>query len=139
MSGARGTAGRWAIGTAAAFVVFWLCLWLARSVSFGWMPTAEADRWAVAGAFAGAMAAAVVAMTAWWAGRGARSGSGRSRDRQVVRQQARASQYAGVEQTAGASGTPGARHRSPWLQRVTQKARASDRAKIKQVGGDRNP
>ncbi|MEV7615500.1 hypothetical protein [Streptomyces sp. NPDC089799] len=133
-----GTARRWAVGIGAAFVVFWLCLWLARAVSFGWLPEAEADRWAVAGAFAGAMAAAVGGLTAWWAGRGAQGGAG-GRDESVVRQAARADGVAEVEQVAGSRGPAGTRSRRPARKKVSQKAKATGESKIGQVGGDRTP
>ncbi|WP_406388687.1 hypothetical protein [Streptomyces sp. NBC_00211] len=134
-----GTARRWAVGIGSAFVVFWLCLWLVRAVSFGWLPKAEADRWAVAGAFGGAMAAAVGGLTAWWAGRGTQGGAGAGPDEGTVRQQARAGGEAEVEQVAGTLGRQAAQHRRPGRKKVSQKAKASDQAKIRQVGGDRIP
>jgi len=59
---------RWVVAVAAVVAAFGLCLWLARSVSFGWMPQGEADRWVVATAFATVAAGAVGVATGWWAG-----------------------------------------------------------------------
>jgi len=60
---------RWVVAVAAAVMVFGVCLWLGRSVSFSWMPKAEADRWVVATAFATVVAGAVLTAVGWWAGR----------------------------------------------------------------------
>jgi hypothetical protein len=59
---------RWLVAVTAAVVVFGVCLWLFRFVSWSWMPHATSDRWLVATAFASVTAGAVFAAP-WWAGR----------------------------------------------------------------------
>ena len=60
---------RWLAAICSTVIVFGLCLWLFRFVSFSWMPHAEADRWVVATAFATVAAGAAGAATGSWAGR----------------------------------------------------------------------
>jgi hypothetical protein len=60
---------RWLVAVASTVGTFVICLWLFRFVSFSWMPSADADRWVVATAFAAVAAGAVGAATGWWAGR----------------------------------------------------------------------
>lgn len=120
---------RWTVTVVTAAVVFGVCLWGARSVSFELMADAtEADRWAVAAAFAAVVATAVAAAVGWWAGREDRSGesvvsqrataSGRGRAVQVGRDQ-------NASDTPGAGSVPG---------RVDQYAKVSDDASVTQVG-----
>lgn len=82
---------------AAAAMLFVVCLWIGRAVSFSWMPRAEADRWVVATAFATVMATGAFGAVAWWAGRETPAGHAS----QSVRGTAVAGGIAQVSQTGG--------------------------------------
>jgi hypothetical protein len=71
----------------ASGVTFGACLWLATAIKLSFLPKAEADRWAVAAAFAGAMAAAVLAWGASWAGKENQPGSANNGTETVTEQQ----------------------------------------------------
>lgn len=63
------SSARWLVTVSTSVVVFGVCLWLFRFVSFSWMPHAESDRWVVATAFATVAATAVGwPLTRWAAG-----------------------------------------------------------------------
>lgn len=141
MQGAR----RWAVTVCAGAGTFVICLWAARVAPFGFLPTAEADRWLVATAFATTVATMVAAAAGWWAGERGRPGSvppdNRSPEapgppprsgRRAVRQSATASDAARVTQVAGHLRQAAPEERP---NRVTQRATASGRAGITQVGG----
>ncbi|WP_431683784.1 hypothetical protein [Kitasatospora sp. KL5] len=97
---------RWVVTVGSAVVAFVVCLWLARSASFGWLPKAEADRWVVATAFATVGAGAVATAVGRWAG-----------------------------QTTTPTPAPPAPS-PPTGQEVIQTAEASGRSRINQVGGN---
>ncbi|WP_406470340.1 hypothetical protein OH738_30990 [Streptomyces hirsutus] len=130
---------RWVVTAVAATVVFVVCLRMGRSVSFGWMPEAEADRWVVATAFATVVSTVTGAAGAWWAGLEQPDPSSPPAERVVSQQvtasgHGRAVQVGGNQNTsfpssAGAGGVPG---------RVDQDAKVSDDASITQVGGDQH-
>ncbi|MGY4928531.1 hypothetical protein [Streptomyces sp. 900105755] len=129
---------RWSVTLVVAAVVFGVCLWVARSVSFGWMPKAEADRWVVATAFATLMGTVAAAAVDRWANREQPAPLPEPElpavSQEVVASgQARVNQAGGNQNTpssaAGAGGVPG---------RVVQKAEASDDASVNQAGGDQN-
>ncbi len=126
---------RWVVAVGAVLATFGLCLWLARMVSWGWMPRAEADRWVVATAFATVAAGAVGAATAWWAGRDDDPTAPPSGGR-VVRQQAKASGRARVSQVGGSRNAPSGGRTGMGPGSVEQHADASDDAEITQTGGD---
>ncbi|MEU0646002.1 hypothetical protein [Streptomyces umbrinus] len=129
---------RWVVAVAAVVAAFGLCLWLARSVSFGWMPQGEADRWVVATAFATVVAGSVGVATGWWAGREGPPAP-ESRGRRVT-QRAKVSDRGQAAQVGGNQNAPGGRattgHDSGGV--VEQDAEASGDARITQVGGDQN-
>lgn len=129
---------RWVVAVAAVAAAFGLCLWLARSVSVGWMPRGEADRWVVAAAFATVVASAVGVATGWWAGREvppALESRGRHvTQRAKVSDRAQAAQIGGNQNRPGGSATTG--HDAG--DRVEQDVEASGDARITQVGGDQN-
>ncbi|MFB8136332.1 hypothetical protein [Streptomyces mirabilis] len=132
--------GRWTVTVGVAAVVFGVCLWAARSVSFDWMPDAEADRWVVATAFATVMATVAATAFGWWAGREQPAPSLPSRER-TVSQRATASgrglsvQIGGSQYTshaplrASAGSDPG---------QVEQEAEVSDDASVTQIGDDQH-
>ncbi|MGW3028498.1 hypothetical protein [Streptomyces sp. NPDC001221] len=132
--------GRWSVTVVTAGVVFGVCLWVGRSVPFEWMPTAEADRWVVATAFATVMGTVAATAVGWWAGREQPTPFSPP-EHPMVSQEVTASGRAGVNQVggnqnapsspagAGAGGRPG---------RVMQKAEVSDDASVTQVGGDQH-
>lgn len=128
---------RWAVAVGSVLAAFGLCLWLARAVSWGWMPQDEADRWVVATAFATVASGAVGAGVFWWAGREDASAVSPPGGR-VVRQRAKASGRARVSQTGGNLGAPAGRARTG-SGSVEQDAKASDDAEVTQAGGDQNP
>lgn len=59
----------WAFTVVGAVAAFVICLWLAMVVKLSFLPKADGDRWVVAAAFAGVMAALVVAYGVWLVGR----------------------------------------------------------------------
>ncbi|MFJ4513059.1 hypothetical protein [Streptomyces sp. NPDC088816] len=130
---------RWVVTAVAATVVFVVCLRVGRSVSFGWMPEAEADRWVVATAFATVVSTVTGAAGGWWAGREQPDPSSPPAERVVSQQvtasgRGRAVQVGGNQNTpfpssADAGGVPG---------RVDQDAKVSDDASVTQVGGDQH-
>ncbi|MFH0172378.1 hypothetical protein ACIA6D_03555 [Streptomyces cacaoi] len=140
-------ARRWAVTVFAGAGSFVICLWSARAAPFGFLPRADADRWAVATAFATTVATLVGAAAGWWAGNERRPGSAPPDNRspetpdspgtggQTVQQEVTASDAARVTQVAGHRGlghaVPGERPG-----RVTQRATASGRACVTQVGGN---
>ncbi|MFF1343420.1 hypothetical protein ACFVYT_37250 [Streptomyces sp. NPDC058290] len=99
-----------------AVVAFVVCLWVARSASFGWLPKAEADRWVVATAFATVGATAVAAAVGWWAGQTPPP----------------APTPAPAPAPAPLAAPP------PPARKVTQTAKASGRGRISQTGGSLN-
>ena len=141
MQGAK----RWAVTVFAGAGSFVVCLWSARAAPFGFLPSAEADRWLVATAFAATVTPLVGAAAGWWAGDRGQPGTVPPDDRTPdtsdpprpgtqVQQNATASDTARITQVAG--------HRNPGHvdpeerpQRLTQRATASGRAGITQVGG----
>ncbi|MFD8223151.1 hypothetical protein ACFV16_03145 [Streptomyces massasporeus] len=138
-------ARRWAVAVFAGAGSFVVCLWSARAAPFGFLPTAEADRWLVATTFATTVTTLVGAAAAWWAGDRGRSGTDPTGNRSPqtsrpprsaprVRQSATASDTARVTQIAGhrSAGHAGPEERPAT---VTQRATASGRAGITQVGG----
>ncbi|MFG2734713.1 hypothetical protein N0X72_25635 [Streptomyces carpaticus] len=60
---------RWGAAVGVSAAAFGVVLWAVAADPFGWLPEAEEVRWAVATAFAGAVAGAVGTAVAWWAGR----------------------------------------------------------------------
>lgn len=132
---------RWAVTLVVAAVVFGMCLWVARSMSFGWTPEAEADRWVVATAFATVMGTVAATAVGWWA----------SREELVpppppepelpaVSQEVIASGRARVNQAGRDQNTPAslANTTGDIPGRVVQKAEASDDASVNQAGRDQN-
>ena len=67
---------RWPAAWLLTAIAFGACLWLAHAYCFSWEPQDQADRWAIAAAFASVMAGAVLAALAWWAGHETRSEAG---------------------------------------------------------------
>ncbi|MFD4612686.1 hypothetical protein ACFWOT_32330 [Streptomyces sp. NPDC058440] len=130
---------RWAVTAVAATVVFVVCLWVGRSVSFGWMPDAEADRWVVATAFATVVSTVTGAAGAWWAGREQPDPSPPLAER-VVSQQVTASGRGRVTQVGGNQNTPlpSSADAGGVPGRVDQDAKVSDDASVTQVGGDQH-
>ncbi|MFJ9377544.1 hypothetical protein [Streptomyces sp. NPDC101455] len=133
---------RWAVTVVVAAAVFGGCLWVGRSVSFGWMPEAEADRWVVSTAFATVMATVAAAAVGWWAGREEPALTPLPSVQRAVSQKATVSGRGRVNQVggnqnapspagagAGAGAVPG---------RVEQTAEVSEDASVTQVGGDQN-
>ncbi|MGW1491276.1 hypothetical protein [Streptomyces sp. NPDC002402] len=118
---------RWAMAVTASVVAFGVGLWLAGSVFSGWLPRGEAERWAVAAAFATIAAGAVGAPLGWWAGRETRAG-GRVVQRATARDASRTAQIGG-SRGGTASGPPGD---------VEQEAESSGTARITQIGGDQH-
>lgn len=118
---------RWLTVVLVTLVVFTGCLWLLRSAAFGWMPDADADRWAVAIAFATVVAGSVGTALGSWAGRG-------DDDVPTTRQTASASEgqilQVGRDRTDAPPATdPGS------VPRVEQEARAAG-GRIEQIGRD---
>lgn len=123
------------VAVASTLAAFGFCLWIGRSVSFGWMPRAEADRWVVDAAFATVMAGAVGAAIGWWAER--EKPRSQRRESRRVSQRGKASRYGELNQVAGNEGrrtvgNAGTNRAS----RVKQRGRASRGGKLRQVGGD---
>ncbi|MFF0472538.1 hypothetical protein [Streptomyces sp. NPDC004284] len=127
---------RWTVAVVAAAVTFWVCLWAARAMSWGWLPKGEETRFAVAIAFATVAATVVAAGIGWWAGReqppapALTPAPGRT-----VTQRATATGDGQVIQVGG-SRTPTPASAAP--DRVEQQAEASDRGSVTQVGGDQH-
>ncbi|MFB7739820.1 hypothetical protein ACFC08_36905 [Streptomyces sp. NPDC056112] len=119
------------MAVAAAVVTFAVVLWAARSVSWGWLPEGEAERWTVAAAFAAVVAGAVGAAVGWWAGREAPTRQPRG-GRSL---RARAADQGRVDQVGGHRGVPGGvGDAAPDDARLD--AEASGRGQIRQTGGD---
>ncbi|MFI1398029.1 hypothetical protein [Streptomyces sp. NPDC020681] len=112
----------------ASVAAFGICLWLAGSASFGWLPRTETERWAIAAAFAAVVAGAVGAPLGWWAGRETRGGS--VVQKATATGDSRTTQVGGSRGTAGGSLPPGG---------VEQQAESSGSARITQIGGDQHP
>ncbi|AVZ71108.1 hypothetical protein SLUN_01435 [Streptomyces lunaelactis] len=110
----------------APVVAFGVGLWLAGSVFSGWLPRAEAERWAVAAAFATVAAGAVGAPLGWWAGRETRGGG------RVVVQRATATEASRTTQIGGSRGGTASAPSGD----VEQQAESSGTARITQIGGD---
>lgn len=129
---------RWTVTGTATVTAFLLSLWLGRAVSFGWLPSAESDRWALAASFAAVCAGVAGAATGWWAGRPEPPPSARPEHR--VTQKARASGRARISQVGGSQGAPGApgprAGDGPTV--VRQESDASGHAETRQIGGDQN-
>ncbi|MFC7900252.1 hypothetical protein ACFUV1_08855 [Streptomyces griseoincarnatus] len=123
---------RWSVTVVVAAVVFGVCLWAGRSVSFGWMPEAEADRWVVATAFASVMTTVAAAAVGWWAGRERLPPAER-----MVSQRATASDGGRAKQVGGNQNAPSPGGGSV-PGRVEQEAEVSDSASVTQVGGDQH-
>jgi hypothetical protein len=115
------------VAVTAVVVVFGVGLWLAGSVFSGWLPRGEAERWAVAAAFATVAAGAVGAPLGWWAGRETRTGG------RVV-QRATAGDASRTVQIGGSRG--GTVSRAPGD--LEQHAESSGTARITQIGGDQH-
>ncbi|MER5462478.1 hypothetical protein ABT010_17695 [Streptomyces sp. NPDC002668] len=111
----------------APVVAFGVGLWLAGSVFSGWLPRGEAERWAVAAAFATVAAGAAGAPLAWWAGRETGGGG------QVV-QRATATEASRTTQIGGSRGGTAS---APSVD-VEQQAESSGTARITQIGGDQH-
>ncbi|MFC8093362.1 hypothetical protein [Streptomyces sp. NPDC057301] len=132
---------RWLVTVVGAAVVFGVCLWAARTVWFGWMPRAEADRWVVATAFATVMATVAAAALSWWAGHEPSGPITASADRTVV-QRATASGRGRVEQAGGHHNTPSTADGDASSDvagmpgRTEQEGEASDEGSVTQVGGN---
>ncbi|MFB7513752.1 hypothetical protein [Streptomyces sp. NPDC056144] len=114
---------RWLATVAAALVTFGGCLWAAQAVTWGWLPSTEETRFAVAIAFATVAATVVAAGLGWWAGRETPPPPAPSE--RVVTQRATATDEGEVTQIGG----------GPGLGRVEQHGEASGRGRVKQVGG----
>lgn len=128
---------RWSVTVVFAAAVFGVCLWGARSVSFGWMPKAEADRWVVATAFASVMTTVAAAAVGWWAGR-EQPGLSLSPAERTVLQRATASGRGRAEQVGGSQNAPSRPGAGSVPGRVEQVAEVSDDASVTQVGGDQH-
>ncbi|PJJ04200.1 hypothetical protein BX264_4604 [Streptomyces sp. 2333.5] len=128
---------RWSVAAVVAAVVFGVCLWGARSVSFGWMPEAEADRWVVATAFASVMTTVAAAAIGRWAGREQPGPSLPSGERTVL-QRATASGRGRAEQIGGDQNAPFPAGAGSVPGRVEQDAEVSDDASVTQVSGDQH-
>ena len=153
--------GRWTVAVGVAVVVFGVCLWTARSVSFDWMPDEEANQWVVATAFATVVATVSAAAVGWWAGREEPSQTpgepsripgepsrtpeepsaerGEPSPQRTVSQRATASGQGRSVQVAGNQYTlrtppPASAGTRPG--QVEQEAKASGNASVTQVGGD---
>ncbi|WP_189220792.1 MULTISPECIES: hypothetical protein [Streptomyces] len=122
---------RWLVAVVAAGVTFGMFLWLTRSVSWGWLPEGEAERWGVAAAFAAVVAGAVGAAVSWWAGREAPARQ--PQDGRSLR--ARVTDQARVDQAGGHRGRPGGPGRAA-PRDVRLDADASGHGQIRQTGGD---
>jgi len=121
---------RWLTVVLVTLAVFTGCLWLLRSAAFGWMPDADADRWAVATAFATVVAGSVGTALGWWAGRG-------EGDAPTTRQTANASERGQIRQV-GRDRTDAPLATAPGsIPRVEQEARATGNSRIDQIGRDR--
>ncbi|MEU4615192.1 hypothetical protein [Streptomyces umbrinus] len=119
---------RWLTVILVTLVVFTGCLWLLRSAAFGWMPDADADRWAVAIAFATVVAGSVGTALGWWAGRG-------EGDVPTTRQTASATKQGEILQV-GRDRTDAPPATDPGsVPRVEQEARATG-GRIDQIGRD---
>ena len=129
---------RWIVTGAATVAAFLLCLWLGRAASFGWLPRADADRWALAAAFAAVCAGVVGAAVGWWAGRPEPPPAVRSERR--VTQRARATGRARTLQVGGDRTAPGAPapRTGDGPSEVRQEADASGHADVHQIGGDQH-
>ncbi|MFH8625095.1 hypothetical protein ACH4A8_25010 [Streptomyces vietnamensis] len=121
---------RWTVAVVAAAVTFWVCLWAARAVSWGWLPKEEETRFAVAIAFATVAATVVAAGVGWWAGR-----EQPPQPEPTVSQRATATGKGRITQVGG-SRTPTPATAAP--ARVDQHAEASDEGSVTQVGGDQH-
>lgn len=119
--------GRWAVAVMASVVAFGVGLWLAGSVFSGWLPRGEAERWAVATAFATVAAGAAGAPLGWWAGRETRGG-GRVVQRATATEASRTTQI---------GGSRGGTDSAPSVD-VEQQAESSGTARITQIGGDQH-
>jgi hypothetical protein len=129
---------RWSVAVVAAAAVFGVCLWVGRSVSFGWMPQEEADRWVVATTFATLMGTVAATAVGWWASRDQPTPVPPSAP-PAVSQEATASGRARVNQAGGHQNVPffpGGTGQGPG--RVKQKAEASDDASVNQASGNQN-
>ncbi len=139
------SAKRWAVTVFAGAASFVVCLWSARAAPFGFLPSAETDRWVVATAFATTVTTLGGAAAGRWAGDRGQPPivppDGRTPDTPRtprpgprVQQEATASDAARITQVAGHR-DPG--HADPEARphRLTQRATASGRAGITQVGG----
>ena len=99
---------RWLVAVTATVAVFGVCLWLFRFASWSWLPHAEADRWAVAAAFASVTAGAVGVAGAWWASRETSPMAGpAAKQGSRVDQRARASGHSKITQVGGDQHTTG--------------------------------
>lgn len=129
---------RWVVTVVVAAVVFGVCLWAGRSVSFGWMPKDEADRWVVATAFATVVATVAATAAGWWAARDQPTAVPPTE--RAVSQRATASGHGRVNQVGGDQNTPAppAVGAAGGPTRVEQEAEASDNGWISQVGGDQH-
>lgn len=127
---------RWSVVVASSVVTFGLCLWLARSAPWGWMPHEESDRWMVAATFATVVTGAVGAAGGWWAAQVSVSRTEGPRRR--VSQVAKASSNGRVRQVAGHQRTDGRVTGIQAPEEIDQRATASDAARIEQVGHDQH-
>lgn len=129
---------RWVIGVAATVSAFGALLWLGRVTSFDWLPDGEAERWAVAVAFATLGATAVLSAMGWWATQAPAEPSTAGR---TVRLRAKATGRGRVIQTAGnhhqASGMSPSTSEAPLPDQIRMKATAAEDGQITQTGGDR--
>ncbi|MGW5774519.1 hypothetical protein [Streptomyces sp. NPDC003863] len=128
---------RWTVAAVAAAVTFWVCLWAARAVSWGWLPKEEDTRFAVAIAFATVAATVVAAGVGWWAGREmppAPTPAPAPAPGRTVTQRATASGNGRVTQVGGSRTPANASAGGP--DRVEQHAEASGHGSITQAGGD---
>ncbi|MEV7442912.1 hypothetical protein AB0O22_17445 [Streptomyces sp. NPDC091204] len=123
---------RWLMAVATSMVTFGVCLWLAHSVSWGWLPEGEAEQWGVAAAFAAVAAGAAGAAASWWAGH---DPSARQRpSRRILR--ARSTNRARIDQASGHRGGPGGGPSGAAPDQVQMDADASGHSRIRQTGGD---
>lgn len=129
---------RWTVTFAATIGAFLLCLWLGHSVSFGWLPRADSDRWALAAAFAAVCAGVVGAAVGWWAGQSEPAPAVR-RDHRVT-QTAKASGRARTLQVGGSQTAPDAPapQAGDEASVVRQEADASGHAEVRQIGRDQH-
>ncbi|MGK5693940.1 hypothetical protein ACSNOJ_13730 [Streptomyces sp. URMC 128] len=128
---------RWVIGVAATVSAFGALLWLGRVTSFGWLPDGEAERWAVAVAFATLGATAVLSALGWWAAQapGEPAAAGRTvRLRAKATGRGRVTQTAGHHYDTGRAGPAPDQATSP--EHIRMRATASEDGQITQTGGD---